>query len=75
LKPEQIRQLLEAGNSETLTEFVGFRCLHNPTGAVASLETYLDHRREGCRPYAAGSSFEEMNRRRPFPDLNPFAGF
>lgn len=68
-EPEQLKAILEAGNSDTLTEFVGFKCLHNPKGAVASLETYLQHRRGGCRPFRAAATYDELTGvKRPIPE-------
>jgi hypothetical protein len=67
-KPDELRQILEAGNSATLVEFVGFRCLHNPKGAVASYETYIQHRAEGCRVFRAADNYADLTGpRTPIP--------
>jgi hypothetical protein len=59
-KPEELRMILEAGNAAGACEFAGVRCLHNPKGAAMSLETYLQHRSEGCRPFAVADNFEDL---------------
>lgn len=63
LQPEQLKALLEAGNSDTLTEFAGVRCLHNLRGGIMSLETYLEHLAAGCVPVRVAASYEDLTRR------------
>jgi hypothetical protein len=63
LRPEDLKALLDAGNSETLTEFVGVRCLHNLRGGIMSLETYLEHLAAGCVPVRAAATYEDLTRR------------
>lgn len=62
MEPEQLKALLDAGNSDTLTEFVGVRCLHNLRGGIMSLETYLDHLAAGCVPVRVAARYEDLTR-------------
>jgi hypothetical protein len=60
--PDEIRQILEAGNSAELCEFVGVKCLHSPRAGVMSLETYLQHRLDGCQPWRVSDNARDLTR-------------
>lgn len=59
-----MKQILEAGNSAELVEFVGVKCLHSPRGGVMSVETYIEHRRAGCRPWRVADNIRDLTRAR-----------